>query len=203
MIEPPVYGTPYYITIEERNHLYRMDLSNNPKLAIQRDIFVFQCVVGCRVSDLYQLTKDNIIDNAIEYIQQKGKEKRPATIRVPLNIIAQNILDKYKNYEGKTLFPFISQPKYNEAIKEIFTIAGLTRYVIVQNTLTRDSVAKPLNEIASSHLARRTFIGNLYKKVKDPNLIGCLSGHVEGSQAFNRYRAIDDNIKIELTKMLE
>ena len=180
-----------------------MDLSNNPKLAVQRDIFVFHCVIGCRVSDLYQFIKDNIIGGAIEYIQRKGKDKHPITIKVPLNTVAQEILDKYKNFGGRTLFPCISQQKYNEAIKEIFTIAGLTRYVIVQNTLTRDSVAKPLNEIASSHLARRTFIGNLYKKVKDPNLIGSLSGHVEGSQAFNRYRAIDDNIKIELTKMLE
>lgn len=38
-------------------------------------------------------------------------------------------------------------------------------------------VKKPLYEVASSHRARRTFIGNIYKKVKDPNLIGALSGH--------------------------
>ncbi|MBR5434153.1 MAG: phage integrase SAM-like domain-containing protein, partial [Bacteroidales bacterium] len=47
----PLYGTPYYITIEERNKLLNCDLSDNPRLAVQRDIFVFQCVIGCRVSD--------------------------------------------------------------------------------------------------------------------------------------------------------
>jgi hypothetical protein len=44
-------------------------------------------------------------------------------------------------------------------------------------------------------MARRTFIGNIYKKVKDPNLVGALSGHKEGSKAFNRYREIDEEMK--------
>jgi integrase len=63
-------------------------------------------------------------------------------------------------------------------------------------------VKKPLNEIASSHMARRTFIGNMYKKVKDPDLIGSMSGHVEGSKAFARYRTIDDDMKRELVDMI-
>jgi len=46
--------------------------------------------------------------------------------------------------------------------------------------------------LASSHLARRTFIGNAYFKVSDPNLIGKMSGHVDGSRAFKRYRNIED-----------
>ena len=62
---------------------------------------------------------------------------------------------------------------------------------------------RPLNEIASSHLARRTFIGNLYKQVKDPNLIAKLSGHSEGSKAFARYRDIDEDMRVELVSMLE
>ena len=52
-------------------------------------------------------------------------------------------------------------------------------------------------------MARRTFIGNMYKKVKDPNLVGSLSGHAEGSKAFSRYREIDDDIKRELVNMIE
>jgi integrase len=59
-----------------------------------------------------------------------------------------------------------------------------------------------LYEIASSHLARRTFVGNLYKQVKDPNLVGALSGHKEGSKAFARYRTIDDEMKKELVNLL-
>ncbi len=61
-----LYGTPYYITIDERNTLYNFDFSDQPSLARQRDIFVFQCLIGCRVSDLWAMTKNNIVDGAIE-----------------------------------------------------------------------------------------------------------------------------------------
>ena len=74
--------------------------------------------------------------------------------------------------------------------------------VSVIDVKTNEEVKLPVNEIASSHLARRTFIGNLYKKVKDPDLIGLMSGHVEGSRAFARYRAIDDEMKIELVNLI-
>ena len=202
-IQESVYGTPYYITIEERNQLYTFDFSSRPALAAQRDIFVFQCLIGCRVSDLLKLTRSNLIAGAIEYIPRKTKDDRPATVRVPLNAIAKEIVDRYEDKDRAALLPFISAQQYNNAIKEAFTIAGLTRMVTVLDPQSRQEVQRPLNEIASSHLARRTFVGNLYKQVKDPNLIAKLSGHVEGSRAFARYRDIDEEMRQELVKMLE
>lgn len=199
----PLYGTPYYITVEERNQLWAFDFSDNPRLEVQRDIFVFQCVIGCRVSDLRNLTKGSVINGAIEYIPRKTKEGRPVTVRVPLNSVARAILEKYKDIPGDKLLPCISDQNYNYAIKEVFTVAGLTRPVTILNPTTRQEEKRPLNEVASSHLARRCFIGNLYKQVKDPNLIGKLSGHVEGSKAFARYRDIDEDMRRELVTMLE
>lgn len=52
-------------------------------------------------------------------------------------------------------------------------------------------------------MACRTFIGNLYKKVKDTNLVGKLSCHCEGSKAFARYRDIDDDMIKEMTTLLD
>ena len=202
-IPESVYGTPYYITIEERNQLYSFDLSSRPGLAAQRDIFVFQCLIGCRVSDLLKLTRNNLIAGAIEYIPRKTKDERPATVRVPLNAVAAEIVARYEDKDRAALLPFISAQQYNNAIKEAFTLAGLTRMVTVLDPQSRQEVQRPLNEIASSHLARRTFVGNLYKQVRDPNLIAKLSGHVEGSRAFARYRDIDEDIRKDLVKMLE
>ena len=61
----------------------------------------------------------------------------------------------------------------------------------------------PICEVASSHMARRTFVGNLYKSVKDPNLIGKMSGHKEGSKAFARYRDISDDDLKDTIKLLD
>jgi len=198
-----VYGTPFYITNEERNRLYETDLSHNKQLETQRDIFVFQCLIGCRVSDLYKMTYRSIIDGAIEYIPRKTKEDRAITVRVPLSKTAKEIIDRYADFERELLFPLIVEQKYNKYIKDAMREAGITRMVTIIDQKTRLEVQKPIWEVASSHMARRTFIGNIYKKVKDPNLVGALSGHKEGSKAFARYRTIDDDMKRELIGMLE
>ncbi len=198
------YGTPYYITIDERNQIADFDLSDKSHLEAQRDIFIFQCLIGCRVSDLLEMTKENIINGAVEYIPHKTMDERPTVVRVPLNDRAIKLVEKYQGVDKKgRLFPFISAQKYNDAIKEVFAACKITRIVTVLNPTTGKEEKRPINEVASSHLARRTFIGNLYKKVKDPNLVGSLSGHKEGSKAFARYREIDDEIKTELVKMIE
>lgn len=198
------YGTPYYITLEERNTIADFDLSAHPQMEIQRDIFIFQCCIGCRVSDLLKLTQSNVINGAIEYIPLKTKGERQNVVRVPLNTRASTLMKKYKGVDSKgRLFPFIAAQNYNDSIKEIFRLCGITRAVTVINSITGKEEQRPINEVASSHMARRTFVGNLYKKVKDPSLISSMSGHAEGSKAFNRYREIDDEVKKATVSLID
>jgi len=204
-------GTPIYITIEERNKIadtnleaiwetMDKDFKKKCKMPIQtivmcRDIFVFHCFIGCRVSDLVKLTPQHINNGILVYTPHKTKDEgdEPIQARVPLHDKAKELIEKYKGMDKKgRLFPFISAQKYNDAIKAIFTMSGITRNVEVRNTLTGENEIRPINEIAASHLARRTFVGNAYFKVSDPNLIGKMSGHVDGSKAFKRYRKIED-----------
>jgi integrase len=140
------------------------------------------------------MTPQHIENGILTYTPHKTKEGKEAIqARVPLHPKAQELVKKYAGLDGAgRLFPFITPQKYNDAIKAIFTMAGITRNVEVRNPQTREYEIHPINEIASSHLARRTFIGNAYFKVTDPNLIGKMSGHVEGSKAFKRYRNIED-----------
>ena len=143
-IAQPMYGDPFYLTLEERDKVYYADLSEmGATYPVYRDIFMFQCLIGCRVSDL------------------------------------------------------------NKKIKEILKYVGIDRMVRVLDPKTREDVARPLYEVATTHTARKTFIGNLYKQVKDPNLIASMSGHSEGSRAFARYRKIDDEMKKELVNLLD
>ena len=198
-----VYGTPFFMSVEEMNLLSAYDLSTRPKLAIQRDIFIFQSYVGMRVGDFFELTKANVVDKAIEYIPQKTVNKHGGTVRVPLSSHALEILKRYESYERIELLPFISQQKYNEAIKSVLRLAGINRVVTIINPTTRKEEQHPICDVASSHMARRNFIGNIYKKVQDPNAIASMTGHVEGSKAFARYRAIDDDMKRNLIAALE
>lgn len=201
------FGTPYYLTTEERDTVFKADLGTDNEIALARDIFIFQCYIGCRISDLFALTPDNIITTengtSVQYIPSKTKEERPRVVKVYLAPTAIEIMNRNKGKAKDTLFPYMTTGKLNDLIRIALKRAGITRVVTTVNPVTKQSEQHPICDIASSHMARRTFIGNLYKKVKDPNLVGKLSGHCEGSKAFARYRDIDDDMIREMTNLLD
>lgn len=217
-----IVGTPIYITIAERNQIAKADLGTIwegmskedrqlarmpiKTLIEQRDIFIFHCFVGCRVGDLIKLTERHIEDGVLVYTPHKTKDagEDAAQARVPLHPKALELIEKYRGVDPKgRLFPFITPQRYNDAIKCFFGMAGVKRNVEIRNPKTGENEIVPINTIASSHLARRTFVGNLYFKVQDPNLIGKMSGHVEGSEAFKRYRKIEDVTLRETINLLD
>ena len=201
------YGTPYYLTTEERDILFKTNLKSKNEVELTRDIFVFQCHIGCRISDLFALTPDNIVTSengiSVQYIPSKTKEEQPRVVKVYLSPTAIEILERNQGKSSRGLFPYVSTAKLNDLIKEALKEAGINRVVTIMNPITKQPEQHPISEVASSHMARRTFIGNLYKKVKDPNLVGKLSGHCEGSKAFARYRDIDDDMIREMTNLLD
>lgn len=201
-----VYTTPIYLTIEERDRLYYQDLSKHPRLVHFRNLFVFQCLIGCRIGDLYNLTRDNVKGKWLEYYPQKSKShpyNNVVLVRVPLCEKALTILKKYEVPGDKTLIPMCNSAYYSIAIKHLLLICGIDRMVMARDLNTKEYTQIPLYEAATSHTARKTFIANLYKKVKDPNLIASMTGHVEGSRAFKRYREIDDGMKKELVDLID
>lgn len=163
---------------------------------------MFHCYVGCRVGDLYRLTRDNIKDGFLEYMPQKTKKCQAKTVRVPLHEKALKILERY-DAGADRLFPFRQIHTYNLGIRELLKRCGIDRMVTILDTHGYNTVQKPLYEVATSHTARKTFVGNLYRQVPDPNLIASMSGHVEGSRAFSRYRTIDDDMKRRLVEMID
>ena len=181
-----VYGPPIYITVDERKKVYSTDFSFDPALEKQRDIFVFQCLVGCRISDLYRMIKRSIIDGAVEYMPRKAKDGNPVVVRVPLLTATKEILDKYKDLPGDAILP-----------------PGIDRTVTWLNPTTGEPEPRPIYEVLSSHSARKAFAGNMYKNLKDPNLVCALAGHKEGSKAFNRYRMIDEETNRQTMSYLE
>lgn len=199
-IQGEVYGEPVFLTIAERNALYACDKLPTD-LAVQRDIFIFQCHVGCRVSDLLELTTDNLTDDGfIQYIQHKLRRENPTVIRVPLSDTALEIIARYKGQPRRRLLPFTNSQHYNRAIHDFCRIAGLKRMVLVQDPQTLKTVSRPLWEVATSHLARRTFMANVFKETKSEKITSAFTGHVNGSKAFSRYTSVDDEMKLEVLK---
>lgn len=199
-----VFGTPFFLDSNDRNTLFNADLSGRPALAVQRDIFVFQSLIGCRVSDLMRLKKSNIIDGEfLQYVAGKTKDKSGKMLNVPLHKDAKTILERYSDLAGDKLLPFISSQKYNEAIKEVFrAVPEVDRIVSVLNPITRQEEQKYLHEVASSHMARRNFCGNLYEAGFADSDIGSMSGHSEKSREIARYRKVSVDRQMKMIDSL-
>lgn len=191
-----VYGTPFYPTRDELRILYEFHFENKT-FCEQRDIFIFQCQVGMRINDFYQLKRDSINNGILEYIPSKTKRFRAKTITIPLNPVALEILERYA--ENDKILPFISEQGYNQNLKKIFTHVGLTRPVTFLDPVTNEEVIKPLNEVIHSHAARKFFCAALFEQVRDQSIVAELSGHSPNSVVFERYRNISTELKKSLT----
>lgn len=216
---PNVCIEPYYMSIEERNLVQQLNIRqvflqdktrtihnyhfSIKQLQLIKDAFIFQCYVGCRYTDLKHFVKDNVYQEMLVYTPHKTiKHGRQA--RVPLLRVAKQIWNRYATTTTHSpLFNIPNNNMYNYGIKLLLRTAGIKRCVEILNPQTNTTILKPLYEVASSHLARRTFIAILYLEVQDPNLIAKMSGHAEGSTAFRRYRKIEDATLRKIIKAIE
>lgn len=202
-IEQPVYGNPIYINIDELTHLANAEMPSK-SLEKHRDVYVFQCCIGCRHSDLRALRGSNANNGVVEYIARKTRESNPIIVRVPMNQLAKTIYERYKPEKpSDKLLPVACNQVYNRALKKIFAAAGLDRWVQTLDPKTREPKQERMCDFVASHSARKAFIGNIYKKVRDQNLVSSMTGHKPGSREFPRYQFTDDDMKRDMVSVLD
>jgi integrase len=163
----------YSVALKEQEvlHLYHYDFTGNRRLEQVRDLFVLGCFTGLRYSDLTDIKRENIIgENGKTYISRITK-KTEEPVTIPCNSIAQAILRKYENTHN-SLPPQCSNQKFNDYIKEVCELAGLTE----KSRLITDQKAE-LYRLVSSHTMRRTWCTIFY--LKGANILDLMkiSGH--------------------------
>ncbi|WHT72894.1 tyrosine-type recombinase/integrase [Myroides odoratimimus] len=147
-----------FLTQEELEKIKAKDLSDKPYLDRVRDVLLFCCYTGLRYSDAYNLTKQDINNDVIEFVTKKTND----LLRVELNKHSRAILDKYKDvpFEDDKALPVISNQKMNDYVKTLGQEAGIDepiRETYYQGNKRIDEV-KPKHEHLSTHVGRRTFI---------------------------------------------
>ena len=92
---------------------YRVQAKNvYKKLAV--DLFSFSYLMaGINMTDIAQLTRDNIVDNRLIYVRQKTKK----LINIPLHQKAMEIIKFYENPKQKFLFPILLNQDQTEMQK--------------------------------------------------------------------------------------
>lgn len=149
-----------YLTDEELNKLYSLNLSNKPYLDRVRDLFLMGCYTGLRFSDFTQLKKEHIkVIEGREYlnvITHKTSER----VVIPMMPVVRLIWDKYNGELPRA----ISNQNMNVYLKELGELAGFNEMVIVKRTSGNEDrvTKKPKYQLISTHTARRSFATNAF-----------------------------------------
>ena len=179
-----------YLTADELDKLYNHDFSKNPRLEKVRDIFVFHCYVGVRISDLSRIKKHHITDGVIRIHAQKSQSKQNMVI--PLVTVSHAILEKY-DYE----LPMISEQKLNKYIKEAAEVAKINSMVEQVSFVKGKKVItnKPKHEVLTTHHAVKTFITICKVKGIPVKTVSAITGK-SVSVIMKHYEGLDDQMII-------
>ncbi len=203
-VPTPRYGDPIIVSLDEKQQLWEAKFED-ASLAYTRDLFYFQCSIGCRVSDFFSLKYENLVNEGgrvcIYYTPIKTSDVTGMSCRIPLSPKAEDIFNKYRIDNATPNTPLFYFPKhsqvYNRQLKKMFKAAGLNRMVTTYNADNQLDI-KPLYEVAISKLARSCFIDGFVGKGVTDNIIGTMSGHIAGSKAFHRYHNREKSIQQDM-----
>lgn len=145
------------LTEEQIKQLYEYQLTGTEKQVQKnteiRDLFVLQCLVGQRISDMQKFFNgDNERDEehgTISIVQQKTG----ARAIIPLVLMAEEIIRKYSGKEIK--YYKERRSGLNKELKVITQEAGLDEPITYEENGIK--YTKPLYELLHTHTARHTF----------------------------------------------
>ncbi len=183
------------LTIDQIQEVFDYDFSKNPKLEKVRDLFIFGCSTGMRISNYAKVSKKDIEDGQIKVRDAKNSDK---VLKVPLNEISIYILKKYE-YS----LPTLSTQKFNIYIKEVFKQIGFDWEVKKSIRIGKEIIEEisPFYERISSHTARRSFITVMKNKRVPDKVIMDITGH-KSLEVFNKYYKPNDAQKAEFMQIV-
>ena len=177
-----------FLTIEELHRMMDLDLSHDKSMEKVRDIFVFGCFIGQRISD-YNTGKAFILENGdnniklLKIIQQKTNAK----VTIPLRKEPLEILRKY-NYQ----LPKVSPQRINKLIKQIGLLARIDNEIEYETTvggIIRKRRIKKY-DLIKTHTARRSMITNMVISGKlNTHHMMLISGHKKEIDFYNYVKA--------------
>lgn len=181
------YDDPIFLTADEFNRVIAMDVPKS--LQETKDAFILQSMLGCRISDFKVMDMSKIaIDKEegfayIRYLPIKTKNKSHEEVETPLMQTALEIIKKH-DFKFNILKYVSGERGYNDKIKTLLQFCGIDKDCTVFNQQTKNNEHKPLFELASSKLCRKTHIDIMNKVQVNQYAAGL---HKEGSVAVNRY----------------
>jgi len=170
-----------YLTEQELNDIFLLNLSEHPRLDRARDLFIVGAWTGLRFGDFTTIRPEQIAGDRIRV----RTAKTGTAVVIPLHPCVRAILAKYDNVLPRA----ISNQKMNAYLREFTAMTpSLQDRVSVSSTVAgvRRYVTKAKAELVTTHTARRSFATNYYLKGVPTRTIMAITGH-KTEQAFRLY----------------
>ena len=184
------YDEPFYLRADE---FRRVLLAEVPaELQWAKDMFVLNCALGCRIGDLKKLSMEKVAVSEegipyVHYIPSKTSRMSKREVVTPLIRPAYEIILRTRFcFNGHN--PNYEKQLYNKALRRLLEFCGIDRPVCLYDPEVGDNVYRPLYEVASSKLARKTHVDMLNKVQINYYAAGL---HREGSKAVFRYTSLE------------
>ena len=187
-----MYDDPVFLRADEFRQVMQTKVPSELQWA--KDLFVLNCAIGCRIGDLLRLTLDKVAvsDDGIPYIhyipsKTVGRQTTNKEVVTPLIEPAVEIIRRtqLKLINGK---PHYGRQRYNKTLRKLLQYCGINRRVSLFSPDACDNICKPLYEVATSKLARKTHIDMLNKVQINYYAAGL---HRTGSDAVFRYTSLE------------
>jgi integrase len=161
-----------------------------------KDLFVFGCTVGLRVSDLILLKSSNLeIINDAWYLKVYAKKTHVFT-KIKLPAYAIEIIKRNKS-KSAYLFSETRSLNLNKKFKELAELAGWTHQVVKirmrkgKPIIIYKEMVKRIHyrfcDLITTHTMRRTAITTMLSLGMDELSVRKISGHAPGSTEFYKY----------------
>lgn len=160
---------------QEVNQLMNHDFSTQPHLDRVRDLFVFMCFTGQRISDIMNFDPKQVVEGVWRFKAEKTKKP----IQIPLIGFAKPAADVLAKYNGD--LPKMVEQVFNRSIKDVGRSCGITEGVTIERIVKEQPtfITKPKCEFMSSHMGRRTLVTILANRGVPLTTIQEITGHDE------------------------
>lgn len=187
-----MYDAPVFLKAEELRRV--MKTAVPLELQQTKDMFVLNCCLGCRISDLKRLSMDKVSVSEegipyVHYIPSKTARSQAINqeIQTPLIQPALEIISRTRlAFNGPN--PKYEKQVYNKNLRRLLKYCGIDKLVCLYDSEREDNMYRPLYEVASSKLARKTHVDMLTKVQINYYAAGL---HREGSEAVFRYTSLE------------
>ena len=187
-----------YLTPEDLDKLYNLDLSDNKRLERVRDLYIVGAWTGLRWSDCSRIKRENIKGDYIEITTQKTGQ----SVVIPIHSMVKSIMARYKDETENSLPEAYSNQKMNLYLKELGREAELNEVVTKERTKagikTITSYSK--HSQITTHSMRRSFATNMYNAGIPTLTIMSITSHRTES---NFFKYIKITPREHATKLLE